>query len=430
MKNQSIEGIVVKVTKQHIVLLRKGGVFTNVPRPEDEVPKLGQRYVYTQKKGNRFSFFKIVSIAAVFLLAFVTYGLFANTQAHAAYVVAIDINPKVEVYADAKLKVIKVKALDDDGERIKNSLEIKGHTLSDVVQQVIENCITQRFLPKKKEGLITTTIIPLSHDLKSINQEVRRAIQQPLQQHSMTAQIIVRNGSKQMLKKATEVGLSVNQFYFYNHQRRKGIPITLNSVRHQTLKQLKEKQDAAIQSRVLQGNHTQSETNTLHVNNGQKNNGQADQENKSGLDSASNTAKVQKAKHVGESTPSSQSTPIGKNTVSSTKQVKTRKSQHSRPNTQKNHSAENNHENNANRNEHASENEVQSHSTGQTPGKQGSDEQKVSRGNQSANEEHQKDNGAGLTVKNDHHVSSSSSDSSAKGVAGNGKGQSQKPTGR
>lgn len=238
MKKANAKGIVMKVTKKHIVLLSEDGGFRNVPRRASEFPKIGETYTESRKKNRFFAYSQIAAVAALFLIIAVSYTMFASNQAEAAYVVAIDINPKVEVYADSHFHVIKVKPMNSDGETIKHSLHIKGHSLFNVVQQVIESSISKGFLPKDKKGLITTTVIPLQKHLKPINKQIKETIQQPLKKQAVNAKIYVMNGNKKLLKQSKREDLSVNQEKFYQSLKHNGVSVTPDEIRSKSMKQL------------------------------------------------------------------------------------------------------------------------------------------------------------------------------------------------
>ncbi|UTW68634.1 hypothetical protein KHA80_14005 [Anaerobacillus sp. HL2] len=95
------------------------GTFRNVPRiSENNIPLLGERYIHIEKKKIDYRFIKFGILASLFLLAIVTYAIFPVGQNNSTFIVAIDINPSIELVVNEKCGSCKSTANNIDGQEL------------------------------------------------------------------------------------------------------------------------------------------------------------------------------------------------------------------------------------------------------------------------------------------------------------------------
>lgn len=124
-KNNTYKGIVIKVTSDHIVLMCDGGMFKNVPRNKTDIPELGQRYEYKEKRRwTGFSGLHYLAMASILFLSVIGYTLFSSSVEE-VYVVSVDINPSVEIYADENFSILSIHGLNKDGQKIIENIDHK-----------------------------------------------------------------------------------------------------------------------------------------------------------------------------------------------------------------------------------------------------------------------------------------------------------------
>lgn len=234
------DGIVVQVMEKQIVMLcTQDGTFKNIPRSRGHFPLIGEKVTYKEKK----SFFHPshwIKLASIACLLFLIFSMYPSTKSEAAYILAIDINPSIEVYLDKDLKVTQVAALNDDGGKLINPIDYKGKSVSDMVQLIIGQCVTQHYLSSSLQGLVTTTIIPIGGEHKLTQSELQSIIQNSLNQNSVTANVNVSMGSKEIFNTAHQLNLSVNKYVIYEQFKEKGIPVSVETVQSTPIMKLLE----------------------------------------------------------------------------------------------------------------------------------------------------------------------------------------------
>lgn len=246
MKETINRGVVVKITEKDIVMMCDNGTFKNIPRESSgQPPMLGQRFSYTEKQRPNYNMFKYISIASVLLLtllaySFVPFGLKGN-----AYIIAMDINPSIEIILDKNMKVQDIVGVNSDGEKMIESLEVKNQHIFAVLEIIISTASHKGYLQSHEEDLVSITVISLDEKLRPnvesnlIIDDIQKEIGRSLINNSIKSNVSVSQGSKEMYQEAKELDLSVNQFIVYRELYLQGIVRVPAEVRDKTIFQLR-----------------------------------------------------------------------------------------------------------------------------------------------------------------------------------------------
>ena len=271
-------GVVVKVTEKQIVLFCNNGTFKNIPRSKNHFPLIGERISY-KGKTKLFQPKGWMALASIACLLFLMFTMVPIKDAEAAYIVAFDINPSIEVYLDENLKGMSIVSLNSDGSQIVSKINYKGKDLSQIVNLIIDQCVKQHYLSSDGNSLVATTIIPTQDERKITQSQLKSLIQTSLKQHKVTADIDVELGSKKMVKVAHENNLSVNKYKEYKDLKDQGVDISLETARSTPMNQLvkKEKKKNNQSDKNPSNNKNQNKNN--QSNNNQGNNKGKDKQN-------------------------------------------------------------------------------------------------------------------------------------------------------
>lgn len=246
-KQKTYKGIVMEVTRDSIVLLCEEGTFKNIPRPSSDVPKIGDPFTYTEKARRRIPRLKYVSIAVIVLLVITSLSVLIPSQSKSAYVLAVDINPSLELYADKHLNVTEIKALNEDGEKIANAIEIKNKNLYNVLEEVLEQSIQQEYLQHLEQGNVTITVVPKTKQKESIEKAIEDVVAASLESHTVEADVSVKTGKSSVLEEAHKLNLSVNKYELYNELKEKGSKPDVETIRELPIGKVKEKYEPAAE---------------------------------------------------------------------------------------------------------------------------------------------------------------------------------------
>lgn len=236
MAKQSVAGTVVKVTEAVIVLLCQDGTFRNVARPAHLAPPLlGERYTDIKKTT---SWLKYTSIAAVFLLTFISYLLLPFGQDDSTYVVAIDINPSIELIVNDAMKVIETKANNPDGETLLATIGMHGDPLADAVKKIISYSEDAGFFLEGK--YITASVIPVKEQKNHLTEEIEQIIGNSIKKPDIDV-VMLRN-SKANYDEAKKRNLSVNHYAYFKELENDGVVKTIEEVKGKSMAELRKMQ--------------------------------------------------------------------------------------------------------------------------------------------------------------------------------------------
>ncbi|SHG64105.1 anti-sigma-I factor RsgI family protein [Ornithinibacillus halophilus] len=235
MKKQIIHGTVVKVTKKEIVLLTKEGQFKNIPCKKGDLPLIGSSYTY-EKKSRVFknSTIRNVSVAAIFFIAMVSYLLFSNPSTKDAYLLAVDINPSIEIFADEEMEVTHVKALNIEGESLIEDLTVDGN-LNEVLKEIIHLAVQSEYFSVENENVIALSAISLNNKVVLDGAAFKQTIKQTLAQNKINSDVTVQQSDEEELQEARKIELSVNKYKMYKELENHGKKVNASAVRGKSI---------------------------------------------------------------------------------------------------------------------------------------------------------------------------------------------------
>lgn len=190
-----MRGIVVEKENGHAIILTKKGEFIKVKDKrefavgDEYIPNNNYRFA-SNTFLNRDSKFgkvipliynkKVVAVAASFALVFgvstAAYGYVSPSK-----YVNIDINPSVELVANRYNKIIKVKALNEDGTKIIEDLALKNKSITEAVNLVVEAIKEDGYLAQELGNEILITVASKDEtSAKEIEVELSESVKQEL----------------------------------------------------------------------------------------------------------------------------------------------------------------------------------------------------------------------------------------------------------
>ncbi|WP_209123996.1 anti-sigma factor domain-containing protein [Alkalihalobacillus sp. BA299] len=236
---ETIQGTVVKVTEQHIVLLTNNGQFKNIPRSHSEVPLIGQSFTHIEKKRRRVPLFTYGSIAAALFLMLVTSFIFPfGGDAEEVYIISLDINPSIEIATNSNLEVIRAQGLNKAGVEILESIHWNDH-LYTVIDQIIDQTVETGVMEKQEEPIVVTSVIPLQETSDELVSELKNTINISLNKNQTVVPIVVTLDEKEVYDEAKKSNLSINYYKEYKQLEEKGIVQSQKEISGKTISELK-----------------------------------------------------------------------------------------------------------------------------------------------------------------------------------------------
>ncbi len=235
-------GTVVKFTEKYIVLIMPDGSFKNVKRLRGQTPLIGERLAVNIAKAP-FSKYHWVAVAAVFCLifaAFLRFVLFMPDNTNPAYIVALDINPSIEIHTDDQFNIMNVTSLNGDGEIVIGDTRYSGMELFAALESIVGKSISNGYLVQEKTGFIKITVISMQGNGFQYENRIRTTLQGLLEKRKIDAMLEIGTASAGILEEARRSNLSVNRYILYQDLIEKGIDVTAEDAANMPLKELKD----------------------------------------------------------------------------------------------------------------------------------------------------------------------------------------------
>jgi hypothetical protein len=185
------KGVILEVNAQYVSVLTPEGEFLkarklkedyNIGEEIDFFP-LNERGLIKKRFFNDFGKLRIAlasSIAAI-LLFFSAFSFYDSNQVYAY--MSIDINPSIEVAVDKKLRVITLKAYNEEGKLILADLEEwKNNSIANVTKDFIQKSKASGYFEDGAEVIIATVVVDdegaklkgkLDEDVNNLAQEYK-----------------------------------------------------------------------------------------------------------------------------------------------------------------------------------------------------------------------------------------------------------------
>ncbi|BDG60803.1 anti-sigma-I factor RsgI family protein [Caldinitratiruptor microaerophilus] len=163
--------------------------------------------------------------AAVLLLAVAIVRPFV-VPLPAVALVAVDINPSIELWVTAGERVRSARALNADGERVLALLRYRGRPAPEVVEAITEAAFRLGFLqPDDGDAMVLITISPAAPSgpaapaLEGLHDDLYRAAEEVIRSHRGVAQVQTLQADPSEREKAEALGISPGKYMLYEELR-------------------------------------------------------------------------------------------------------------------------------------------------------------------------------------------------------------------
>lgn len=226
-----VKAMVAKIDqeKKIMVVFTKDRQFIRLPLPE-HIPCLGSTIQVNLPSARRpmISFLnrKWLAAAAVLLLVF-TMGLFSTFGvAPVSAYVTLDMKPSLRLSVDDKGKIKSVTALNEDGRRLADKLDVDNMDVYLAVRDIVREADSLGYLDAQKENLVMAGIISIEDsDYQIDRSKLRLIIHDQLSAKHYPGYVVVYDTDRNQWESAQKWGYGVNQLTISERAREKGIDI-------------------------------------------------------------------------------------------------------------------------------------------------------------------------------------------------------------
>jgi len=161
-------GIVLEIKDRKACIMTPSGEFAEVKILGDS-PAIGS--TYTGAIEQKLPLFKYIAAAACFIL-FITTGSTAYAYYTPVASVVVDLNPSLELKINKWNRIIKAAALNEDGEKMLDSLSIKNKTIDDGLSMIVEEAENENFINPSNKADINVSLSIKTLDKASKDREI------------------------------------------------------------------------------------------------------------------------------------------------------------------------------------------------------------------------------------------------------------------
>ncbi|PER33435.1 hypothetical protein CN490_00800 [Bacillus cereus] len=217
------KGIVMDIKKHNVVVLTPNGEFITFKRKAHPY-MIGEEISFNkqEQRAPRFSIPPFLKPTTVIVAGFLCVLLFFYNQPEEkvfAYV-SVDINPSLEASVTEDLRVIDLRACNDDGRRILQ--EMKGWEnkyLQDVIRTIIKQSQEDKYLTNDKKVMLTA----VAKD-KSLEPQLEKALQELKKEYEIKhITVEYQSSTMQIREDAKKAGVGTGVYIKQENEKKKSL---------------------------------------------------------------------------------------------------------------------------------------------------------------------------------------------------------------
>lgn len=245
-----LQGIVMKTRQDSTIIYTAQGDFLQVPTPKIQ-PYVGEIIEANLKTPKIFkpTIWKLASVAAVLLLilSLTLFNVLSIPQTAAASVV-LDYSQSVVLQVDKDAKVIQIQNPHGDNHVIPGG-SLKGMDIYQAVEIILSKAGSANLMTKNS-NLVLASVIPLNSAGSNVvdTDKLRSSIQAEMLQSNMFGEMMVTKTDPGALKKAAQMGMSVNEYLIYTKLTQSGEHMDPNALSDGNIPDMLAKTNTSLES--------------------------------------------------------------------------------------------------------------------------------------------------------------------------------------
>lgn len=196
-----------------------------------------------------------IRFAAAALIIISIFTLMINSMPSNVYAyVYLDINPSIVAAVDKNNKVIKVNALNDDGDKLIKSINYKIMDIESFIKVSIDKANSLGFIKKSNETVAITTVPINKNDSDKINKKIY-SVEKDIKKYNKNINLIIQTTDKGHKKAADKLKVSAGRLLIWEKAEKHGIDIPKNIINSESfLSDVKEKYEELNKNVNVNGN--------------------------------------------------------------------------------------------------------------------------------------------------------------------------------
>jgi len=192
-----MKGIVMEKDKENVIVMTNDGQFLEIRSPDKDI-EIGQEIIVSRRKNTMIR--RFVAAAAVMIMMITgSYGVYGYYNPYGY--VNVDINPSIEISYNLYDKVIDLKGLNDDGERVVGEIkDFKNKPIDKVLNTIVDRAVEDEYIKPDKEN---TVLVTITEDGSKIDDDsIYKSIDSHIKDTSTSTEVIIIENDKRTNEKA------------------------------------------------------------------------------------------------------------------------------------------------------------------------------------------------------------------------------------
>lgn len=257
-------GVILELRKKKAIIFNDSGEYEKIDRIEGMF--VGQVVDYIEagsKHKNRITY--AMSVAAVLIAVLLSYSVFKNFRNEVFAYVTLDMNPSMEFSINDKNRVVDLKPLNVEAEKLTKGLSVKGKDISLALSSVMEQLTKLGYFDVESDNIIilstSTSELWDEDDKRNIQiSEIVALLKEIIKDRTNNhAHIETISASPELRSLSIKSDMSVGRYALYTKALEEGKDISLQDAKTVPLSQLLGSQDSSANNPEKTSN---SENNT------------------------------------------------------------------------------------------------------------------------------------------------------------------------
>ncbi|MBR6256983.1 MAG: hypothetical protein IKR23_06335 [Lachnospiraceae bacterium] len=202
-----MKAVVLEIRDGYAVVMVQGG---GIERIRDNGYKPGQEIIMSRKMIQNSGAFRFIVAAAALVLVFFGAGVTYKRNIKENAYVTVDVNPSLEYAVNAKCKVLRVTALNEDAQAIADKLKddgVKGEDLGTALENTKAELYRAGYLGEEKDNIMLVSVV--SDDIL-VRKDLKMAAETIAAEEDVAVYVVESTMSER--KEAKEQGVSAGRY--------------------------------------------------------------------------------------------------------------------------------------------------------------------------------------------------------------------------
>lgn len=255
----NVKGIIVEIKGRYAVALTANGSF--VKTKSQKGFRVGEEAEFTPAYGiDKRALTRVASIAAAFVFVLgASWGVYAMPFSY----VDVDINPSVELTSNIFDRIIKVEALNTDGEKITDDLQLNNKKIDDGISLLLDEAVSEGYLKKGDLDAVMFSVTAGNKEKsEKLEAKLKTKVEKEFSSEDEHEAVMVEKYTADKQKAAREKGISPGKLSLIEKLIEQKPEMSVDTLKNEPVKEIvKSLQQAKQEDKVKDNNKDKSKDN-------------------------------------------------------------------------------------------------------------------------------------------------------------------------